>query len=383
MRHENSLMHDILKPMPWSAFDRVVDKHGADDRVRKLSTKSQFIALAHGQLSGAQSLRDIASRMASQEGRLYHLGATAPKRSTLADANRLRPAAVYAEVFAIVAAQVHRGLRKAAAEAIRLIDATSVSLSSLSQDWAAYKAHGCGAKLHVIYDPHAQMPVRFAVTAARINDIVEAKSLPIEAGVTYAFDLGFYDFGWWAEIDAKDAKFVTRLKKNTRTTVIETLPTRAGGPILADLVVELPQRMARARKNPMSKPLREVHVALETGKVLRIVCNDLDASAQAIADIYKQRWDIELFFRWIKHTLKIDHFLGTTENAVRTQIAVALIVYLLLRLAHAAQTAVDSLLTFTRLVNANLMHFRSIHDLANRQSDRPRHDPNQLGLALC
>jgi hypothetical protein len=382
MRHHNSLMHDILKPMPWAAFDRTVEEQGADRRVRKLTTKSQFIALAHGQLSGAQSLRDIEARMASQEARLYHLGAKAPKRSTLADANRLRPAAVYAEVFGVVAAQAHRGLRKASKEALRLIDATSLSLSSLSQDWAAYEAHGCSAKLHVVYDPATQVPVRFAVTAARINDIVEAKSMPIEAGVTYAFDLGFYDFGWWAEIDAKGAKFVTRLKKNTRTTVLKRRKVPAGGAILADLVVRLPERMARSRKNPMSKPLREVHVKLETGKILRIVSNDLKASARAIADIYKTRWDIELFFRWVKHTLKIDHFLGTSENAVRTQIAVALIVYLLLRLAHAAQTAVDSLLTFTRLVTANLMHFRSIHDLANRQANGPPRDPTQLGFAL-
>jgi hypothetical protein len=383
MRHENSLMHDVLKPMPWDAFDRLVEKHDADKRVRKLTTKSQFVALAHGQLSGAQSLRDIEARMASQATRLYHLGAKAPKRSTLADANALRPAAVYVEVFGIVAAQAHRGLRKATKEAIRLIDATSVSLTSLSQDWAAYAAHGCGAKLHVVYDPGAQVPVHFAVTAARINDIVEAKAMPIETGVTYAFDLGFYDFGWWAEIDAKGAKFVTRLKKNTRTTLIKTRKPPAGDTILADLVVRLPERMARSRKNPMSKPLREVHVKLETGKVLRIVSNDLSSSAKAIADIYKMRWDIELFFRWVKHTLKIDHFLGTSENAVRTQIAVALIVYLLLRLAHAAQTAVESLLTFTRLVGANLMHLRSIHDLAYRQSPPPRNHPNQLGFALC
>jgi len=383
MRHHNILMHDVLKPMPWAAFDRLVDKHGADKRVRTLPTKSQFIALAHGQLSGAQSLRDIAARMASQEERLYHLGAKAPKRSTLADANALRPSGLYVELFGIVAAQAHPGLRKAATEAIRLVDATSLSLTSLSNDWAAYEAHGSGAKVHVVYDPDAQIPVRFAVTAARINDIVEAKAMPLEAGVTYVFDLGFYDFGWWAQIDAKGAKFVTRLKKNTRTAVVETRATPEDSPIIADLVVTLPQRMARSRNNPMSHPLREVHVRLDTGKVLRIASNDLDASAEAIADLYKKRWDIELFFRWVKQTLQIDHFLGTSENAVRTQIAVALIVYLLLRLAHAAQTAVESLLIFTRLVSANLMHTRSIHDLAHRRSPPTRHHPNQLDFAIC
>jgi hypothetical protein len=159
----------------------------------------------------------------------------------------------------------------------------------------------CEGDLHVVYDPDAHVWVRFAVTAARINDIVEAKAMTVEAGVTYAFDLGFYDFGWWAEIDAKGAKFVTRLKKRTRTTILETRTTSEDSAILADLVVTLPQRMARSRKNPMSKHLREVHVRLDTDKVLRIVSNDLDASAQAIADLYKKRWGIELFFRWVKH----------------------------------------------------------------------------------
>ena len=184
MRHHNSLMHDVLKPMPWAAFDKLVDEHDADRCVRKLSTRSQFIALVHGQLSGAQSLRDIVSRMASQETRLYHLGATAPKRSTLSDANTLRPAAIYAEVFGMVAAQAHRGLRKATNQAIRLIDATSLRLSSLSKDWAAYEAHGCGAKLHVVYDPGAQMPVHFTVwTSPRMTCAVSAF---VKSTVTHA-----------------------------------------------------------------------------------------------------------------------------------------------------------------------------------------------------
>ena len=194
MRHENSLMHDVLKPMPWGAFDRLVEEHGADRRVRELSTKSQFIALAYAQLCGAHGLRDIEARLASQATRLYHLGAKPPKRSTLSDANRLRPAGVYAELFGIVAAQTHRGLRKATKEAIRLVDATSVSLTSLSDDWASYPAHGSGAKLHVVYDPDAQVPVRFTVTAARINDILEAKAMPIEAGVTMSSTLDFMTF---------------------------------------------------------------------------------------------------------------------------------------------------------------------------------------------
>jgi IS4 transposase len=136
-----------------------------------------------------------------------------------------------------------------------------------------------------------------------------------------------------------------------------------GGVILSDRVGRLPERQASRRKNPFQARVREVRVRIETGKVLRILCNDLKATAQEIADLYKRRWQIELFFRWVKQTLKIRHFVGTSENAVRIQIAVALITFLLLRLAQATQSAIESPLTFARLVRANLMHRRPIDQL--------------------
>jgi len=136
-----------------------------------------------------------------------------------------------------------------------------------------------------------------------------------------------------------------------------------GNGILSDRIGLLPQRQTRSRKNPFSDPVREIRLKIDTGKVLRILCNDLDASAQEIADLYKRRWAIELFFRWVKQTLKIRHFLGTSENAIRIQIAVALIAFLLLRLAQATQEAVQSPLAFARLVRANLMHRKRIDRL--------------------
>ena len=228
--------------------------------------------------------------------------------------------------------------------------------------------HGCGAKLHVVLDPDAALPVHFVVTSRRVNDITPAKTMPVEAGATYVFDLGYYDFSWWAALDAQGCRFVTRLKSHTRPALIEERPvepqTETGGSVIADRVIRLANRLASNRRNPLQMPLREVHVRLDTGKVLKIVSNDLEAPAQEIADLYKRRWDIELFFRWIKQTLKIRRFLGTSLNAVRTQIAAALIAYLLLRMAHAAQRTVASILTFARLVRVNLMHFRAFTDLA-------------------
>lgn len=386
MRHHNSLFHGILKPMPWGAFDRLVTEHDADKAVRTLSTKSQLIALLHAQLSGATSLREIEATMASHEPRLYHVGAKAPKRSTLADANRLRPPEVFVGVFQALLAQAHPGLRRHAREAVRLIDSTSVSLSPLSSDWASYEAHNAGAKLHVVYDPDAEVPVHFAVSPQRDSDISAAKALPIEAGATYVFDLGYYDFAWWAKLDGKGCTFVTRLKSHTKPTLVaeRTVPAdvAARGRVIKDRTVRFTGRLKGTRKHPLARDLREDHVVIETGKTLRIITNDLQAPAETIANLYKTRWQIELFFRWAKQTLKIKKFLGTTENAIRIQLTVALIAYLLLRIAFHAQNATNSPLTFARLVRANLMHLRTIDSLANPPPPPPPNAAEQLQFAV-
>jgi len=183
-------------------------------------------------------------------------------------------------------------------------------------------------------------------------------------------------------LDAEGCRFVTRLKSHTRPTLIEERRVEAGGTIVADRIIRLAGRLAGSRRNPLDKPLREVHVRIDTGKILRLVSNDLQAPAHEIAELYKTRWQIELFFRWVKQTLKIRRFLGTSENAVRAQIAVALIAYLLLRMAHAAQRSVAGILTFARLVRANLMHFRRIDQLADPPKPQTSHQ-NQLDLCLC
>ena len=209
------------------------------------------------------------------------------------------------------------------------------------------------------------------VTAANVNDITAAQELPIEAGATYVFDLGYYDYGWWATLHHAGCRIVTRLKANTPFEVVEERPLAPGSSILSDRIGYLPKRLAASRRNPMSDQVREIQVTIETGKVLRIFTNDLIASAQEIADLYKRRWAIELFFRWVKQTLRITHFLGTSENAVRIQIAIALIAFLLLRLAHDANRIVVSPLTFTRLIRANLMHRRSILDILKPSQPSP------------
>lgn len=381
MLHQNSVFHSLLKHVPWHRLEQSVEKHRADELSRSLTTKRHLIAMLYGQMSGATSLREIVTGMESHETRLYHLGAAPVKRSTLSDANRERPWQVFGELFTAMLPQAHRGLRQATKDAVRLIDSTSVRLSSLSKDWATFSADVFGAKAHIVYDPNADRPVYFAVTPANVNDVTAAKVMPIEAGVTYVYDLGYYDYRWWAVLDDAGCRFVTRLKKNTPFTVVHENRVPADSNIVSDRIGHLPARLASSRKNPLQVPVRELLVLIETGKVLRIVTNDLDAPAQEIVDLYKQRWQIELFFRWVKQTLRIKRFIGISENAVRIQIAVALIAFLILRIAQAAQKAVHRPLDFARLVRANLMHRRPIDRLLEPPPQIPT-NPNQLNLGL-
>jgi hypothetical protein len=363
VRHQNIVFHGLLKHIPWSIVDRLVDQYNADWDGRVVKTKAHLIAMLYAQFCGARSLREIETNLQSHAGKLYHLGGCTISRSALSTANASRPVEVFAGLLSALMAQLQAGYRRKIVDCVRLIDSTSVQLSSLSGDWATFSTGVCGAKAHIIYDPDADQPLYLMVTSSNVNDITAAKQMPIEARATYVFDLGYYDYGWWAELDQAGCRIVTRLKSNTPFTVVEDRPVAPGSSVLSDRTGYLPKRLAASRQNPMAGLVREIRVMIETGKVLRIFTNDLEASAQEIADLYKRRWAIELFFRWVKQTLKIDHFLGTSENAVRIQITVALIAFLLLRLAHDANRIVTSPLAFARLLRTNLMHRRAIAEL--------------------
>lgn len=381
MPHQNTVFRDLLKLLPWHRFERLVEEHDADARVRRLTSKDQFLALLYGQLSGACSLREIVTALSSHAARLYHLGADPVRRSTLSDANAQRPAEVFSGLLEILMKQAHRGLRRRLAETVYLIDATSVRLGERSAGWARFSAGVCGAKIHVIYDADADQPIYASVSAPNVNDITAAKQMPVEPGATYVFDLGYYDYAWWARLDQCGCRIVTRFKSNTPLEVTEELKVKPGGHILSDRIGFLPARQAKNRQNPMSAAVREVTITTESGKLLRILTNDLDADAEDIADLYRRRWAIELFFRWVKQTLRITRFIGTSENAVRIQIAIALIAFLLLRLAQATQKAITSPLIFSRLVRAHLMQRRSIHNLL--EPPPTPQDDRQMSLAIC
>lgn len=379
MRHQNSVLHHVLKLIPWSTFERLVSEHGSDDLVRRFKTRHQFIALLYGQLAGARSLREIEVTMASHQARLYHAGGQVPRRSTFADANRTRSPLVFSGLFEHMLGMATRGTRRKLGDAVRLIDSTGLHLAGVGTRWARFSTDVCGAKAHIVYDPDLACPVYHAVSAANVNDITAAKAMPILPGATYVFDLGYYDFAWWAQLDQAGCRIVTRFKTNTPLLHARTMPSVAGNGVMSDRIGFLPARQAKSRKNPMPGAVREVIVRTETGKSLRILSNDLDAPANEIAELYKRRWLIELFFRLMKQMLRITHFIGRSENAVRIQIAVALIAFLLLRLLQQITKGKHAFLELVRLVRANLMHRKDITRLQYIQTPPP-YDQRQLAL---
>jgi hypothetical protein len=379
VRHQNSVFHEIMKLIPWAVFDRLVDEHGADELVRKFKTRHQLIALLFGQLAGANSLRAIEATMASHQARLYHVGGRVPARSTFADANRTRNPLVFMGLFEHLLGTVTRKVKRQMKDVIRLIDSTGLHLAGIGTEWARFSAEVCGAKAHIVYDPDLACPIYHVVTAANVNDIVPAKTMPIDRGATYVFDLGYYDYGWWAKLDEAGCRIVTRFKSNTPLCDAKEMPLQPGSSVSSDRIGFLPARQANSRTNPMQVAVREIVVMTETGVMLRILSNDLDAPAQEIADLYKLRWQIELFFRLMKQTLKITHFIGRSENAVRIQIAVALIAFVLMHILQKMTKVKHGFLELARLVRANLMHRKDMTRLRQCQTQHPL-DSGQLVL---
>lgn len=374
MGHQNTIFHQLLANLPWGAFNQLVKEHRADKGVRRLDTRTQLISLLYHQVMETGGLRRLVDSYESQRRRLYHLGVGKVSRSTLSDANASRPSEVFTGLFTALLGRVQPAVADKVRDCVHLIDSTAVRLNRFSA-WAPSPGGGHGAKAHIVYDPDADCPIHAVITAANVNDISAAKTLPIKPGATYVFDLGYYDYRWWSDLDAAGCRIVTRFKTNTPLRDVGERLVEPGGPILSDRTGLLPARLAWRRQNPMSGRVREVRVMTETGKVLRLLSNDLISPAAVIAGLYKRRWAIELFFRWVKQTLKIKRFLGTSENAVRIQITVALIAFLLLRAARHALDIQAGPLEFATLIKANIMHRGSIRVLLGL-TDEPRRSRN-------
>lgn len=337
MRFEASAFQRVLEPLDRRVMNRIVAAHDGDHGVgsgpNSWGCVRHLRTMLFAQFSGLNSLREIEQGLAAHPGGLYHLGLRLPRRSTLSDAQARRPAAVFRDICGVLIGQVSKAVRKEGKELIQLIDGSPIPLRGSDFGWAEAVPRIRGLRLHVGYDPRSNVPDWVDVTSPRVSELTVARGQPIVPGTVYVFDKGYLDFGWWHAIDTARAVFVSRLKTNTKRRDVCPRPAQGDG-ILEDNYIKIGLKAPRGgAKNPLfDKPLREIVVEREGEQPLRLITNDLTRSAAEISALYKERWQIELLFKWIKQNLKIKRFIGRSENAVKIQIYVAIIAFLLLRM---------------------------------------------------
>jgi IS4 transposase len=349
--------HELLKGLPRSTFDRLVKQRNADKYSKKFGHWEHLVAMLYGQLSEAPGLRPLEAGFNSHAAHHYHLGATPIKRTTLADANATRSDAVFSDAAGWLMGQVSRQLRKDADELKYLLDSTSLTLKGREfETWTrdSRTRNTQGIKVHVLFDAHCKTPDWYSFSAANVNDVSQAWEVPLRQSALYVFDKGYCDYRWWNAITQAGALFVTRFKANAGLSVVQerSIPAEAAGMVHKDEIVVLKHKRGGGRNNPYTGTLRRITID-RPGKATPLVLatNDLTSPALQIAQHYKDRWGIELFFKWIKQHLKIKKFFGRTENAVRIQVLTALISYLLVALykqRHALSTTLWECLVLVR-----------------------------------
>jgi putative transposase len=366
----------LLQHLTRAVFDRAVQQHKAERHCKGFRCWDQLVAMVYGQLSGAGSLRELEVGFNQYGAQHYHLGTRAVRRSTLADANARRTPQVFAQTAQALMGMANRRTRREGNELLYLLDSSSIALRERGHEWARASATRIpGLKLHVLLDAQQARPAHHSITAANVNDLDEARKLCVQPGATYVFDKGYCDYNWWSRIDCAGAYFVTRLKRNAAVrrvssrTLQEDCPESA---IVADEVIEMIHRSCRGgHRNDYRSPLRRVMVRREGEQPLVLVTNNLQASAQQVARWYKDRWQIELLFKWIKQHLRIKRFWGQSENAIRIQLITALIAYLLVLMQNASGAAKRALWYELAELRAGLF-FRPDPERAQAQRLRAR-----------
>ena len=365
-----SLFNQLLQHFPKLEFAALVKKHNAERAAKGFSCRAQLVAMLFCQLAHADSLREICNGLACCLGKLVHLGIdVAPSKSTLSYANQHRPAKLYEELFFTALArfrdQKGLGTRKQKfrfKNKLLSLDSTTISLCLEMFPWAKFRQAKGGVKAHVLLDHDDYLPSYVLITEARCSDVKMAASFPLNPGSIVTMDRGYSDyalFGRWTE---QKIFFVTRLKDKARYEVLDSAAVPANRNILSD---ELIQFTGDKAQQDCPFPLRRVVVWDPVGnREIVLLTNLLEFGSTTIAAIYKDRWEIELFFKALKQNLKVKSFVGTSENALRIQIWTALLAILLLKWAHHLSKAKWSLSNLASMLRLNLFTYRDLSRMA-------------------
>jgi hypothetical protein len=386
MNSGKTLFAQLMDFLPWTTFARYVQRYGGDRGVRTLPCAEQFRVMAFAQLTYRESLRDIEACLSAQAGKLYHMGLREPvRRSTLADANESRNWRIYYE-FAqrlIVKARslyANEDFGVELANTIYALDATTIDLCLSMFPWAPFRSTKAAVKLHTLLDLRGSIPTFIHISDGKLHDVNVLDLLIIEAGAFYIMDRGYLDFERLYAVDQAGGFFVTRAKRklNARRLYSALVDRRIG--VISDQTIALNGFYA-AKHYPGH--LRRIRYRdPETGKTLVFLTNQFIVPALTICALYKSRWSVELFFKWIKQNLRIKCFYGTSENAVRTQIWIAISVYVLVAIIKKQLNLEVSLHTLLQILSVTLFEKlplqQAVADIAPVTNDEVMH--NQLKL---
>lgn len=380
MAHHNTVFAQLLKLVSRHEFEALANQHHTGRKLRKMTRWSQFLAMATAQLSSRSSLRDVVSNLTAQAAKLYHLGAVIVSRSSLARVNEQQPYTLYEQLAGKLLAQCQaRAPRHGFRFKNKLysLDASTIDLCLSVFPWARFRTTKGAVKLHVGLDHEGMLPSFLTITDGKTHDITAARALQLPKGSIVVMDRGYTDYAWYNQLNSQDIFFVTRLRKNARYRVTERRSVFKSKGLTSDQTIEL----TGAKAGNCTIPLRRIGFKdAETGIQYYFLTNNFKLAASTIAEIYKARWQIELFFKWLKQNLKIKSFLGTSRNAVMTQIWIAICVYLLLAYLKLASRIGQSMQQILRLLQLNLFERRGLRNLL--VGDPPKSPVPQLQTSL-
>ena len=353
-----TLFAQVMEFLPWKTFHRIVDRYAGDHRIRTLSCAEQFRIMAFAQLTYRESLRDIEACLAAQAGKLYHMGiGEAVARSTLADANEVRDWRIYFEfaqrlIVKARALYVGEDFGVELANTVYALDATTIDLCLSMFPWAPFRSTKAAIKLHTLLDLRGSIPTFIHVSDGTLHDVNVLDLLIIEAGAFYIMDRGYLDFERLYALDQAGGFFVTRAKRNLDARRVYSSPVDRSSGLICDQTIALNGFYAAKHYPGHLRRIRYRDAA--TGKTLLFLTNQFALPALTICALYKCRWQVELFFKWIKQHLRIKRFYGTSENAVRTQIWIAISVYVLVAIIRKQLQLEVSLHTLLQILSVTL-----------------------------
>ena len=386
MNQGRTVFSQLLEFLPRHEFDKCVVCYRGNHRVRHFSCYSQFLCLAFAQLTFRESLRDIEICLRALGAKTYHSGIRGTvSRSTMADANETRDWRIFADFAKILIAQARRLYQDEdfgvdLANTVYALDSTTIDLCLSLFPWAEFRRRKGAVKLHTLLDLRGNLPTDIIVTTGKCHDVRVLDDITFEPGAIYIMDRGYLDFKRLNRIHRSGAFFVTRLKSNTQLRRLYSSRVDKSTGVRSDQTVVLKLEKARA---DFQDQLRRVHfVDPETGKRLLFLTNNFEFPAQVIALLYRRRWQVELFFKWIKQHLRIKAFFGTSENAVKTQIWVAVSIYVLVAIVKKRLQLDHSLYTILQFFSLSLFEKIQIPQALSQIDSEPEDpsSPKQLIL---